>query len=203
VLSQVNARSGGSKREPYRLYQQRRTGDPFTGIAILSRLPVISHDGLALGEGNVALRVNVLLPSGRLMDLATTRLHEGVVLPETREKQAMRLMGWLNATGRVALQVIAGNFNEQPDGPAVQRVRQGYRSAYAARHGHEPLATYPTVLAHGEGQGLARCLDYVFVSRGIQVSQAQIIFRKPALEDRILYPSSHVGLLIRLEIDEN
>lgn len=201
LLAQVNARAGGSRREPYRLVQQRRPGDLFSGVAIFSRLPLLSHDGVGLGEGNVALRANVLLPNGHLLDFATARLHAGLVLPETREEQAMRLMGWLNATGRVPLQIIAGNFNETPDGPAVQRIRQGYRSAYALCHGREPLATYPTALASGDEQ--ARCLDYVFISRGIRVSEAQLVFRRPAPEDRTLYPSDHVGLLVRLEIDEN
>lgn len=201
LLSQVNARAGGSRREPYRLVQQRRPGDLFTGVAIFSRLPFLSHDGLGLGEGNVALRANLLLPTGRLLDFATARLHSRLVLPETREEQAMRLMGWLNATGRVPLQIIAGNFNEKPDGPAVQRIRQGYRSAYALCHGHEPLATFPTALVSGDEQ--ARCLDYVFISRGIRVSEARIIFRHPSPEDSTLYPSDHVGLLVRLEIDEN
>jgi endonuclease/exonuclease/phosphatase family metal-dependent hydrolase len=201
LLSQVNARTGQSRREPYRLVQQRRSGDLFSGVAILSRLPIISHDGIGLGEGNVALRANVLLPSGRLLDFATTRLHARTVLPETREEQAMRLMGWLNATGRVPLQVIAGSFNEQPDGPAVQRLRQGYRSAYAARYGHEPLATYPTALAPVPRH--ARCLDYIFFSRGISVGDAQIVFRRSSPEDDTLYPSDHVGLLVRLDIDED
>lgn len=201
LLAQVNARSGDSRREPYRLVQKRRPGDLFTGVAIFSRLPLLSHEGLGLGEGNVALRANLLLPNGRLLDFATARLHAGLVLPETREEQAMRLMGWLNATGRAPLQIVAGNFNEKPDGPAVQRIRQGYRSAYALCHGREPVATYPTALVTGEEE--ARCLDYVFISRGIRVSEARLIFRQPSPDDRTLYPSDHVGLLVRLEIDEN
>lgn len=202
LRSQVNMRTGTTRREPYRLVQQRGTGaNLFTGLAILSRLPLLSHDGLGLGEGDVALRANVLLPSGRALDFATTRLHTGMALPETREEQVMRLVGWLNAAGRVSLQVIAGDFNEAPDGPAVRQIRQGYRSAYALFHGREPLATYPTALVTGAGR--ARCLDYVFVSRDIHVSQAQLFGRHAAPEDDTLYPSDHVGLLVKLELDEN
>jgi endonuclease/exonuclease/phosphatase family metal-dependent hydrolase len=201
LLAQVNARSSGPRREPYRLVQQRRPGDLFTGVAIFSRLPLLSHGGLRLGEGNVALRANVLLPTGRLLDFATARLHAGLALPETREEQAMRLMGWLNATGKAPLQIIAGDFNERPDGPAVQRIRQGYRSAYTLCHGREPVATYPTALVAGDDE--ARCLDYVFISRGIRASEAQLIFRNASPEDKTLYPSDHIGLLVRLEIDEN
>ncbi len=201
LLSQVNARSDGSRREPYRLVQKRRPGDPFMGVAIFSRLPLLSHDGTGLGEGNVALRANVLLPTGQLLDFASARLHPGLVLPETREEQAMRLMGWLSATGRAPLQIVAGNFNERPGGPAVQRIRQGYRSAYALCHGREPVATYPTALVAGEEE--ARCLDYIFVSRGIRARDARLIFRHPSPDDSTLYPSDHVGLLVRLEIDEN
>lgn len=202
LRTQVNMRIGRSRREPYRLVQQRRTsGGLFAGVAILSRLPLLSSDGFALGEGDVALRANVLLPNGWALDFATTRLRAGAALPETREEQTMRLVGWLNAIGRVPLQVIAGDFNETPDGPALQKMRQQYRSAFALGYGREPLATYPTALA--PAGTLARCLDYVFVSRGIRVIQAQIICRRAAAEDDTLYPSSHVGLFVTLEIDEN
>jgi endonuclease/exonuclease/phosphatase family metal-dependent hydrolase len=199
LRAQVNMRMGSSRREPYRLVQQRRTsGGLFTGVAIMSRLPLLSHDGYSLGRGDVGLRANILLAGGRALDFATTRLHAGAALPETREEQAMRLMGWLNATGRVPLQVIAGDFNETPDGPALQKVRQGYRSAFALAHGREPLATYPTALAPTGKTG--KCLDYIFVSRGIQVSEARIVFRRAAAEDDTLYPSNHVGLLVKIEI---
>ncbi|MDT8305473.1 MAG: endonuclease/exonuclease/phosphatase family protein [Anaerolineae bacterium] len=202
LRAQVNMRIGRSRREPYRLVQQRRTsGDLFAGVAILSRLPLLSSDGYALGEGDVALRANVLLPDGQALDFATTRLRSGAALPETREEQAMRLVGWLNAIGRVPLQVIAGDFNETPGGPAPEKMRQQYRSAFALAHGHEPLATYPTALA--PAGILAQCLDYVFVSRGISVTQAEIICRRAAAEDDTLYPSSHVGLLVTLELHEN
>lgn len=112
----------------------------------------------------------------------------------------MRLMGWLNAIGRVPLQVIAGDFSETPDGPALQKMRQGYRSAYALAHGREPLATYPTALAP-EGT-IGKCLDYVFVSRGIRISEARIVFKRAAADDAGLYPSSHVGLLVKMEIHD-
>lgn len=203
LRAQINMRTGvPSRREPYRLVQQRGRGPGlFGGLAILSRIELLSHDGLSLGDGDVALRANVLLPGGRALDFATTRLRTGSALPETRQEQVMRLMGWLNASGRVALQIIAGDFNEEPHGPAVQQMRQAYRSAFALAHGREPLATYPTALVTGDSR--ARCLDYVFVSRGIGVRRAQIFGRRAAAEDETLYPSDHVGLLVEVEIDEN
>lgn len=202
LRAQINMRIGSSRREPYRLVQQRGSGGGlFTGVALLSRLPLLSHDSIALGEGDVALRANVLLPDGRALDVATTRLRPGAALPETREGQVMRLVGWLNATGRVPLQVIAGDFNETPDGPALQRMRQTYRSAFALARGREPLATYPTALVSPDAR--ASCLDYVLVSRGIRVDEAQVFCRHAAPEDDTLYPSSHVALLVKLEINKN
>lgn len=202
LYTQINMRTGtASRREPYRLVQQRGRGaNLYTGLAILSRMELLSYDGLSLGDGDVALRANVLLPSGRALDFATTRLRTGSALPETREEQVMRLMGWLNAAGRVSLQVIAGDFNEEPHGPAVRQMRQAYRSAFALANGREPLATYPTALVPGDNR--ARCLDYVFVSRGIRVSEARIFCRQAGSEDDTLYPSDHVGLLVKLEVDE-
>ena len=112
----------------------------------------------------------------------------------------MALVGWLNHKRRVPLQVVAGDFNETPDGPASIFMRQSYRSAYAEVKGRDPLATFPTSLAK-EPPEWAGCLDYVFVSSAVyKVTKASIFLDKSAPDDDTLYPSDHVGLLIGLEV---
>ena len=111
----------------------------------------------------------------------------------------MALIGWLQDVGRVPRQVIVGDFNEVPDGPAIAQMKQAYRSAYATAYGHEPLATFPTALV-SRSDGWAGCLDYIFISSGLRVKEVGICCHRPALEDDTLFPSDHVGLLATLEI---
>lgn len=203
LRDQINTRLSGSAASPYRLIRRRRhhlIHGYFEGVGILAKLPVISHDSLALGHGGrVALRLNVALSSGQTLDFVTTHLHQVAHARQARQEQVLALMGWLQDVGRVRLQVIAGDFNEIPDGPAIAQMKQAYRSAYESAHDHEPLATFPTALVESQ-DGWSGCLDYIFISSGLQVQEARLCCHRAALEDDTLYPSDHVGLLAKLEI---
>ena len=201
LRNQINSRISGSPSRPFRLVQERLhhlIRGYFEGVGILTQLPVISKDSISLGyEGRVALRANVALPSGESLDFVATHLHSVSHDREARLEQVMLLNGWLNDVGRVPLQVIAGDFNEVPDGPAVVHMKQTYRSALAVVRGYEPLATYPTALASNT-DGWSGCLDYIFVSSNIRVQNAELFANKPSEQHGTLYPSDHVGLVATL-----
>ena len=209
LARQINIRLTGDSHGPYHVVQARRTTarHSLEGVGVLSRLPIIYHDVLPLGfEGRVALRVNVELPAGaagsrrQSLDFVSVHLHHEAADREARLEQAMALVGWLNDRRRVPLQVVAGDFNETPDGSAIAFMRQSYRSAYAEVRGRDPLATFPTNLVKPP-QEWAGCLDYVFVSPAVyRVTGASIFLDKPSPDDDTLYPSDHVGLLIGLEV---
>ncbi len=203
LRNQLNARLVEDGGAPYTLLQKGKAhpiNGFFEGVGILSRLPVVARDALALGySGRVALRATVELPGKQLLDFVSTHLHHIAHDREARLEQAMAIVGHLNDTGRVPLQVIAGDMNEIPDGPAIHYFKQGYRSAYAAVHGYDPLATFPTALVP-PNNGWAGCLDYIFVSPTLKVTEARIFCNRPAAHDHDLYPSDHVGLLATVRI---
>lgn len=209
LARQINSRLTGDSRRPYRLIQARRTSTrhSFEAVGVLTRLPVIYHDVLSLGyDGRVAVRVNVELPAEaagsrrQSLDFVSVHLHHLPADRDARLEQAMALVGWLNEQRRIPLQVIAGDFNETPDGPAIRFMRQSYRSAYAEAKGSDPLATFPTNLVQPP-LPWAGCLDYVFLSPAVyRVTAASIFLDKPALDDETLYPSDHVGVLVGLEV---
>ena len=206
LRNQINMRLTRSTRRPYRLIQKRKhhlVEGYFEGIGILTQLPVCYHDALPLGYGGrVALRANVELPSRQTLDFVAVHLHHIARDQEAREEQVMKLMGWLNGRRRVPLQVVAGDFNEVPTGPAIRRMKQAYHSAYADVCGGEPLATFPTALV-SPPIDWAGCLDYIFLSPAVeQVVSASLFCDQPAVDDETLYPSDHVGVLARLAIGE-
>jgi hypothetical protein len=78
-------------------------------------------------------------------------------------------------------------------------MKQGYRSAFAEKWGHEPAATFPTALVQRDDDW-AGCLDYIFISPAVErVDSVKIFCKKSAVDDPTLYPSDHVGLLVTLE----
>jgi endonuclease/exonuclease/phosphatase family metal-dependent hydrolase len=206
LRNQINARLTGSNRQPYQLIQKRKQHFPkgyYEGIGILTKLPVLYQDWVSLGYGGrVALRVNVELPAHVTVDFVAVHLHHINTDKQARQEQVMQMINWLNGRRRVPRQVIAGDFNEVPDGPAIQTMKQTYRSAYAVANGREPLATFPTALVR-RPDDWAGCLDYIFVSSAVDaVRSAKIFCDQPAPEDDTLYPSDHVGLRATLVIQE-
>ncbi len=209
LARQVNIRLTGDAKRPYRIIQARHAHlrHYFEAVGVMTRLPVIYHDSLSLGfEGQVALRVNLELPAGaagtrrQSLDFVSVQLHHGTVGREVRLEQAMGLVGWINESRRVPLQVICGDFCEAPAASAVMFMRQSYRSAYAEARGRDPLATYPTNLLQPQPVP-AVCLDYVFISPAVyRVTSAGLFGDKPAADDGTLFPSDHVGLLVGLEV---
>jgi endonuclease/exonuclease/phosphatase family metal-dependent hydrolase len=203
LRNQVNSRITGSSKEPYRLIQKRRrhlVQGYYEGIGIMSSLPLLSHDGISLGYGGrVALRVTVELQGGEPLDFVAVHLHHIADEREAREEQVLRLVSWLKDRNPSPLQVIAGDFNEVPDGPAMRLMRQSYRSAFVEHRGYDPIATFPTALL--PDVNWSGCLDYIFISAAIAgVSEVSLFCNKPSPADPTLYPSDHVGLLATLEI---
>lgn len=205
LRNQVNLRLTGRSGRPYRLIQRRKrhlVEGYKEGIGFLVKLPVVAQSTLGLGyRGRVALRLTLELATGQLVDVVCTHFHHGQENIEARHEQAMQLVGWLTEdNNRIPLQIVAGDFNDVPGSLAIQTVKQVYRSAYEVKHGHEPLATFPTALVERTGP-LGVCLDYIFISKAIKaVEQAKIFARRAAASDNTLYPSDHVGLIVRLGV---
>ena len=206
LTNQLNARLADRTKEPYRYYFKRR--QPFLvgyyeSVGILSRMPVMSSDGIALKhQGRVALRVNVELPSGATLDFVSTHLHTEPFAVPQREEQIMRLMGWLHGRSSVDLRVVAGSLHAQPDEIAIARMKEfySYRSAYNVTFGREPLATYPTALV-GTAETIGTCQDYLFLSPRIRtIKGTRLICKQQAPDDEYLFPSAHVGIMSEIEI---
>jgi endonuclease/exonuclease/phosphatase family metal-dependent hydrolase len=205
VCQQVNLRLADSGRTPYQLYVQGRHHPVYRfvdGVAIMSRLPVLSVDSMGLGlNGRVALRANVEFSNHETLDFVSTHLEPIPGEREARLTQLMALIGWLNRSSPVEYQVVGGCLEEEPTGPAIVHLKTflGYQSAFEQRHKREPLATFPTALA-GTG-GTARCLDYVLLSPAVrQVQEAHVFARDSAENDDTLYASDHVGLFTKLHL---
>lgn len=201
---QINLRLSGQADQPYHLIQKRKhhlLKGYYEGIGILSRLPILYHDVRGLGYGGrLALRVHVELNSRQVADFVTTHLHHLPHDQEARLEQAMWLTGWLRTSRPVPYQIIAGDFNELPTGPAIRYIKQSFQSAYELAHGYEPLATFPTALIQPLLDWSA-CVDYIFLSPAITtIKQAQIFCDQPHPDNNTLYPSDHVGLIATLQI---
>ena len=161
---ELNSRLG---RREYSFVQKRKQhpwNGLYEGIGILSRLPIIAADHVALGYGGrVALRANVELPTGQPLDFIAAHLHHIPDEQAARLEQAMAMVGWLDGTVTSPLHIVAGDLNEVPSGPALSYLKQRYQSAMELARGMEPAGTFPTALVQ-DPPPVARCLDYILLS---------------------------------------
>ena len=202
LKNQVNSRITGRSEGLYFLAQRRKrqlAAGYFEGLAVLSKLPIVNVDHLGLGYGgNLALRVNLEIPSRNTLDFITVRLDSGPEYREARLEQVLRLQGWLQGRDLTQAQVIAGDFGEKPEGRAIQQMKQVYRSAFEEARSYELIASYPTALLNGDME-VSQCLDYIFISGAAgDVREANIFCSRPSAGDASLYPSSHVGLMAEI-----
>ncbi|HEY8489599.1 MAG TPA: hypothetical protein VIO14_01270, partial [Dehalococcoidia bacterium] len=73
------------------------------------------------------------------------------------------------------------------------------RSAYAAVHGREPPATFPTPLSREWGE-FSVVIDYIFVNDLVTVHDAWVAFDRVSAEDPRLAPSDHYGLAATVSV---
>jgi endonuclease/exonuclease/phosphatase family metal-dependent hydrolase len=172
-------------------------------IAVLTRLPVLEHEGLDyLSTGRVAQRLLLDLGEGVHLDFYNTHLHDPatVAAEQIRHQQAGRLLRWMSRH-RALPQVAVGDFNAVPGSATVVLMKRHFLSAHETAQGQEPDCTWPSPLLV-EPPEAPGALDYIFVSRrGVRVVEARVTFNRPHADDPALYPSDHFGLLARLLID--
>lgn len=180
-------------------------GRPEYGNGLLVREPLVTGavERLELSPNRSALRVVVSLASGLDVLVVVTHLHHDVDGAADRDDQARHLLEWIAARERTAVEIVMGDFNADPEEPAVQRMRAGgYRSAYADATGSDPAVTWPSgIQASGmDTDGDPACLDYIWLRGQVRVASARLAFDRHAPGDPTLYPSDHLGISAWLDV---
>lgn len=205
----VNRRLNHGEYEAHSFFNPNRKS--IKSLAILSRLPVVEHEGLDyLVRNDIAQRVRVRLPDGARLDVYNTHLlyapsREGA---SVRREQVQRLLAWIERHERDVPVAVLGDFNALPGGGTIALMRGRFRSALDAVHGREPDRTWWAPLEHPRPElppGFRSELepgtvDYIFLGPGVEVLDARVAFDRPDPHDRTLYPSDHFGLVARVRV---
>jgi endonuclease/exonuclease/phosphatase family metal-dependent hydrolase len=200
ITARVNARIP-PERPNYAAFATYKTGVRrwWEGLALLSRFPALGQEWLDLAGGNrVAQRVRVSTPDGGTLEVYNVHLHHAAGAEQLRLAQVERVLDWMGRAPDLP-QVLVGDFNSDPDSPAIRRITERLRSAYAAIHGTEPELTAPTALSPHFGQH-AVTIDFIFVNERVALHDARLAFDQPHAADDRLFPSDHFGLLATISI---
>ncbi len=213
LVTWINSELGHREYAAYHMFNPRGVSG-FESLTIVTRLPVVEHDGLDyLKTDNIAHRVRLKLEGEIFLDFYNTHLYwvpsrEGSAI---RRKQAERLLQWVTMHGEEGPQVIVGDFNAIPTGQTTALMKRTFRSAHEVAQGQEPARTWPSPLISTVNvmrtfgvpsipPGYSGTLDYIFVSQGVEVLEARVAFNRPDAADERLYPSDHFGLRARLRV---
>ncbi|MEW5992459.1 MAG: endonuclease/exonuclease/phosphatase family protein [Chloroflexota bacterium] len=188
--------------------RQGWAGRPEYGNSVLVREPLeIASDGAArldLGEKRSALRVPVRLDHGTALAFVVTHLHHVPADEDLRASQARELVAWLTARPDPAATIVVGDFNAEPVEAAYRvMLEAGFRSAHLEANGAEPAVTWPSgIVAPGmDTEGDPGCLDYIWLRGPLRAVSCRLAFDRPAIDDPTLYPSDHLGLIARLDVE--
>jgi endonuclease/exonuclease/phosphatase family metal-dependent hydrolase len=190
--------AGAARYEAWRTW----AGRPEYGNATLVRegLAAGRSERLDLGHNRSAGQLSLDV-AGHELAFVVTHLHHEVPDAEIRDRQAGQLLDWLERGPD--FQVVVGDFNASPAEPAYARmVAAGFRSALYEANGAEPSVTWPSGLEGPaiDTDGEPACLDYIWLRGEVTVDSARVVFDRPAVGDRGLYPSDHFGLSARLRL---
>lgn len=193
--------AGEGRYEAHRAW----AGRPEYGNSLLVRQPLTLSDvdRVDLGLGRSALRATATLDGDVRVLVSVTHLHHEVPDEAQRDAQTGQLLDWLEGAPASMAQVVVGDFNAEPVEPTYRRMEAaGFRSAYALANGGDPAVTWPSGLqAPGmDTDGDPGCLDYIWIRGAVRVTDARLVFDRPAVGDPTLYPTDHLGLSAHLEV---
>jgi len=212
LVTWINGELGRRAYAAYHMFNPRGVSGS-ESLAIVTRLPVVEHDGLDyLMRDNIAHRVRLKLDGESFLDFYNTHLYwvpsrEGSAI---RRQQAERLLQWVSLH-EASHRVIVGDFNAIPTGQTTALMKRTFRSAHEVAQGRDPDRTWPSPListvdvmrAFGVPSlppDYSGTLDYIFVSQGVEVQEARVVFNQPDAADETLYPSDHFGMMARLRV---
>ena len=223
IADQLNARrENPEKVAPYEVLISARTGvyAKKEGLAVLSRLPIRSHDRLDLLTQNRVAQLVCFRMEDRDLILVNGHFFWQPGASPKRQQQIELLLNLLDTQPVDQPVIVCGDFNGVPGTSAIERMRQYFDSAYNYVHKQEPEYTCPTPLPK-TGRVKIRntvgwllrmrpkpddawrgTLDYIFVDPRLQTQDCQVVLNLPAKENPELYPSDHFGLWATIKVNE-
>ena len=178
-----------------------------SGLVTLSKCPIIAGEFYPFSRAAFpdrfvnkgALKVTVLLPGGRVLNVWNVHLQEGGS-PEIRLSQARELVSRVQAAedGQIA-DLVGGDFNCAPDSPLGRELAISLGPSVQQLGGLDPFVTWDGLSAR---PGAGEMIDHIFIRErsAFQNLQAlpRVVFAATNLEQRL---SDHLGVEAVVNLD--
>ncbi len=192
IAEALNTRS---PHAPYAVYVEPKWGDdPWEGVGMLSRLPMLEQARLELPEGNRVAQRILVEADGQPFRIANTHLHHRPIEDESiRLPQMQALLNWMRQHSADGW-LLTGDMNATPGSTTINEAEAVLQSAYLTAHGTQPV-TFPTPLVAADFPDITLTIDYIFYDPDAYlIDAAWRTADQPNPDDPTLYPSDHFGL---------
>ncbi len=204
LCQRVNALREYHTQTRYTIHHMANPRDNVTieALTIMTQLPIVEHEGLDyLIRNRVAHRARLAVPTGPALDFYNTHFHhiQDDQGDRWRQAQTEKLLQWIAKNSSDVPHIVVGDFNAGPSSNILKRFKTHFRSACEVVHGRDPAATRAPTWQPA-GAELSGVVDYILVSRGVEVLDARCFCCDPSDEDPTLFPSDHLGIASRVRI---
>ena len=187
---------------PYRLVQQSKTNHlaMVEVEAILTRYPILETANFDYQTRGMVAQVARLEVESQRLNVYVTYLYRSRGEDALRLHQAQQLLAWIESRqDNDVAAVVCGDFNATLEMPSAQLMSQRFRPSQLEPTAFTPLQGEDGAVSHPCWPRFDRCIDYIWVSEGLQVTTSEIGFNCPSPTDPTLWPSDHAGVWADLQ----
>jgi endonuclease/exonuclease/phosphatase family metal-dependent hydrolase len=195
----ITAMTGSS----YNLVQQTKVNglSEVEGEALLTRYPVIETGNLDYQTRDMVALVARVLIDATPVDVYVTHLFKSRGNDSLRLFQIEQLLSWIDSRPDAAASVICGDFNATVDMPSAARMASRFRPTQTINPtAFTPLSESDGTISHPYWPRMDRCIDYIWVSAGVEVVASEVCLNHPASDDPTLWASDHAGVWADLSL---
>jgi endonuclease/exonuclease/phosphatase family metal-dependent hydrolase len=187
---------------PYKLVQQTRVNglSKVEGEALLTRFPIIETANFDYQTRDIVALVARVVIEERPVDFYVTHLYMSRGDDSLRLFQVQQLLAWIDSRADGTPSVVCGDFNASLDSPSARLMATRFRPTQTAPTAFTPLAGQDGEVSHPYWPRMDRCIDYIWISDGVETLESEVCFNRPSPDDPSLWPSDHAGVWADLRV---
>ena len=177
---------------PYKLVQQTRVNglSKVEGEALLTRFAIVETGNLDYQARDIVALVARVVIEERPVDFYVTHLYMSRGDDSLRLFQVQQLLQWIDSRADGTPAIVCGDFNATLDASSAGLMPTAFT----------PLADRNGAVSHPDRPRMDRCIDYIWISDGIETLASEVCFNRPSPDDPSLWPSDHAGVWADLRI---
>jgi endonuclease/exonuclease/phosphatase family metal-dependent hydrolase len=111
-----------------------------------------------------------------------------------------QLLQWIDSRADDTPAIVCGDFNATLDAASAGLMATRFRPTQTGPTAFTPLADCNGAVSHPDWPRMDRCIDYIWISDGIEILASEVCFNRPSPDDPSLWPSDHAGVWADLRI---